>query len=1260
MLKKIALILLFAIVLTSFARAPAFLPTKDIGDSSFKLISNTDQCLTSCEAWIEWDLTNEKANVDIPQLANSQFKFEVNKREQKFSGLKDFGVSVYQMQLFEVPTYCIVKQNYDIEKEDIGNFISCEAKGCSEKNENECSCIRDAKKVCGSHFEKRMVYLQEFYGFRALKGQKYLLKVWGNKKASIEKNSVDWVPTFFGQKIGEWAWWNTDWTYKHAINSMVVATDLNANSTIKIESIDFSALNIECADLNDLRIINEDTDTELERIVEGGLAETDGNIFFNIVNNLDAGTYNGKFYIYLGEATCAAPPFEDFNFSTNHFSNIDNYTIRDSAGGNITIQDGNAINGYALQFLTDGADDSAKIIMDANYSLSEWGSIGLDVWFKFSGAITDMKRSYFYIASATDNTKIITRVRWELGDFENDTFNPAVVLATNGWYKLRVTQYDSTHFNWYIFDDTNTLQDYGENILNFGGQAWTNNINIKYEIFDDQTFPFSWYYDEMSFIRVGDSNPNYVLGMQQGQIPNIDINMLAPTDGYILFEGQQVDVNFYIQTFNDANSALVDLNYTNAINNNVIINDINTQTLNCSGDNNLSALTLCHYNWTVPKIFGEWTISSLAYNAGETDANIGGNFTVNTIDLNANFDYSFQQAQSGAKVIYNFDGNDTSDFNYVTPTSYEWLVNNEVKSTNQNAILEISYAGTWEISYRVLGTDVFGNDFNSDRNISLTVSPGFLQIHFRDENNSAVLNPTIDVNGVSASTTGGLLHIDLNNMNTQDINVFTYSTTHAGRTFYWQDLNQFATIDINASLLPTVLGKYINFQFFDTDATTLLSNYVLEAWVGGSTESNDQNYAGRIILDSQARGTLFLDNNALDANYMFVPISPTGVKKYYPTLQFNVLIPKNEVTLVNITPFDVALSGVSSQQWIGQTADVNFRAFPNTSDLYVIDINASNYFPRTYIQTIPGNPTSYSLQPYLAAVDDGAFQSVLFTLTQSNLGIPGITIIVQKDIPGSGLTIVEQKITDVAGSATFSFISGDTYILDFIKDGVIIWDDVELRPVFTAYQFYPQSQTITIPDFNVSTLWVTFYPEAHVIDSNFMVDLNVDVNISNGDLLSLNILIYLDTNTLFDGNFTELGFYDFNVGIAGAPANLPLTIEIIVTTTKGEILTQSKSYTINLSYQQSQLSQMLAALPGELNRGRNAHHLEFTTILFAFLTIFVVGAIGAKGRLDFSGTAIIAMFIMGVGVLLGFVMFEIFIAASVITAALIMLARGAF
>lgn len=292
-------------LLISFPAIVALSPTSvTVGDSRFTLLSNTEQCLVDCEAWVEWDARSEKANLyTSPDLFKVEFEKSYNS-----SGLTAWGAELWAQQQKYVNKFCPSTEKYEMPFADLNTGQACEDAKCVTL-EKTCECSRASQEACGQELVEEWVkaggslFLKEIEA-----GSVYRIRIWGKREPTLNQEAVDWVPTLLGAKIADWAWWNASWDAKKAIQ--LPNQDINAGATIEV-MVDFSAITV-MSDLNDVRVVDENTDSELDRMFTPGSSSssTDANMYFRLPNSLTAGdaARNTTYYMYYDNAAAGSPP----------------------------------------------------------------------------------------------------------------------------------------------------------------------------------------------------------------------------------------------------------------------------------------------------------------------------------------------------------------------------------------------------------------------------------------------------------------------------------------------------------------------------------------------------------------------------------------------------------------------------------------------------------------------------------------------------------------------------------------------------------------------------------------------------------------------------------------------------------------------------------------------------------------------------------------------------------------------------------------
>ncbi len=1281
----------FTLFLVSYAAAT--LDVKNIGNSRFTLLSNTDSCLVDCEAWIEWDLSAESFNRTVSLQNDSQFGFDVAKRSAKSPGLQDFGVDVFKERSFQVNDYCIELEYFTFGFGDL-NQSSCLSIGCVDgKVAGECSCSRNVRKVCGSHVESRWEKVGNFYGFKALKGETYRLRVWGKKKAVLGENSVDWIPTFLGEEISEWDWWDTNWRAKKNIllktsswlsgnvtTDHVVLVDFNSEQTNFWLTVDPSG--------KDIRFV-DGTDSALLEFYLERWDYSDQNMiaWVRVTDTFDASA-NINFNIYYGNV--AASPLADSNatFTPDYNTVWDMNESSSSAIANNRATGGNALlHGAGTRPGVVGKHANATSYLASLSSSSTFMSTGtydefsFSLWAQRPNVWDDTKNAtqlFFekdlaasnYIAlgwrdyDASDQLGIMFRTT----EGVNGTANAVTSKQTfdaNVWYHVIAT-YSNSNNRMKIYVNGSTVDG---NVLNQprgtidGGSISEFNVGATGGVLDGVVDTLKFFTKELSddealLIYNSERGALQTYGVQE-TFSGIDVNVLAPNGGEVFIVSQTVDINFEVQSDVD-NTLLIDINYFKSGETVEIIDDVNTDSSEVFCDtNNFSVSDICHYSWTVPAIFGDWKVivkiaDSVFSQYDDSDAT----FEVETIDLNADFSFARSQVVSGSKVVVQIAGSDASDVNNVSTSSFEWYRNNVLQSSDQNANVLLPYAGSWEVTYRVFGSDVFGNDITDDSNITFAVEEGRLQLMFKDENTHGSIDPgTLTVNGSADSTSSGLLHLDLNNISTADYTIRAETSgTYTTREWFWKDVNQFSVIDLNVTLLQDIYGQTDKFMFYDPPGTTILPNTIIELRLP------DVNVSERRQTDSAGKVSFFVNNQ--DVNYFF-RIYDNNYEVYdYNMVIVKFEIPKDEDDLSAVSPFDLDVRGTGSVSFSGKTAPVFFHALPNTLSYYQLDLNGGNtYLTRKREINYKGAPQTDVIQMYLPKAVDG-ITAAFYTLDTSDLStVPNILIKSFKSITGEGRVEVQSVATDDSGTASLSFLVDNDYDFDFYdSDGGFLFTK-SLKINFTGYYVYLDTTEITqrAPPWEYVAIQVV--PSKGYLEySSTGGDVNVSID-TNGTIVSS--WAYIRYSNVFDSNIdanqscgTTCGF---TIPYASLIDETPIVVTVFVETENGLIRESSYSlYVFGAGSNDLVIQLSSAAFRSQFGcMNEPGEPCFFLLMLSSFIIIATVVAIGVGLTTDMSAIGIIVMIEMAMFTYLNWVPPILTALAGLAVFAAILYRRGA-
>lgn len=616
------------------------------------------------------------------------------------------------------------------------------------------------------------------------------------------------------------------------------------------------------------------------------------------------------------------------------------------------------------------------------------------------------------------------------------------------------------------------------------------------------------------------------------------------------------------------------------------------------------------------------------------DGNLTIDFNVFNVDNNAmtvDINYSTSPTQGTGTVIVNdlnlssFVCTNAQLWNvYDTNCSWDWNILG-VADNNYYILIDLNGGGPASTVFEALGK-------------TLHIQSNTLRLGVFDENTGApLISTTVTFNGIEYSVgVDGHIGISVARLAAGTYSAEIQEDGNYDSRFFEFDINStMGVVDVNVFMLRDVNGQDVSFKFYGTDGATVLANkriYVL----------HDSNIVSIRSTNAGGETSFFLSP---DGNYVFDIISGTATTRYYPVL-VTVNIPKNESSLVGITPYDITLSGLGWGQGLGQTTAAAFHIFPNTVSHYVFDVNAGgDYFNRRYYVALRGNPKTYTLQPYLVRQDDGLASVIAVRNSFTAGGIPNILIVSKKNISGS-LTIVEQVNTDSAGEALMSFITNDTYYLYFYYNSVLK-ADAELRPTSATYQFYLDLGIFEIPEPVYIAFDVNFMPFGgiawwHAADHN--IDLNQSIVAISGVMATVQVIVENGTTEVYNETFdmnaaTNTAFFvqqDFNGWLLNRVK--PLKVRLIITTTGGYQYTETKSYYIQSSFATTGASLWIALGGFPLMFGATpSEYQPAMTIIALFVAILACGAAAAVVTTDLSGVTFIGMAVLGLFVFLGWV-----------------------
>ncbi len=250
-----------------------------------------------------------------------------------------------------------------------------------------------------------------------------------------------------------------------------------------------------------------------------------------------------------------------------------------------------------------------------------------------------------------------------------------------------------------------------------------------------------------------------------------------------------------------------------------------------------------------------------------------------------------------------------------------------------------------------------------------------------------------------------------------------------------------------------------------------------------------------------------------------------------------------------LTPFVVTVDGTAQQNYTGQSADLNVFMFDQNLGQHIninVDFNAS-YFPRNYGIFTSNAQLFFDIQPYLALVANSIQVNWITQDVLSNASLSNIKIISQRSI-ASILTEVESPFTDITGLATLTFIPQVPYTLTFDLNGLTIGTGTYI-PASSDSQ---KKAFLDITDINVGTyiqqaLDVNFTPAGGLIvlgDDFNATTISQDINVFDGNLTSLRILVTIGETTLSDTNHAAVGTFTQTLALNGIDLNQLVIVEV--------------------------------------------------------------------------------------------------------------------
>lgn len=637
------------------------------------------------------------------------------------------------------------------------------------------------------------------------------------------------------------------------------------------------------------------------------------------------------------------------------------------------------------------------------------------------------------------------------------------------------------------------------------------------------------------------------------------------------------------------------------------------------------------YRWgldTVAPVYGSGEFCS-STDSGATwscDATKTVNFKEYGISLGITSDFDYTVNEDLVNYNWDIDLNDTTTATGYDVNEWEWYIDGASVSTDQNYYFADANVGDYNTCLVATGYPTGGGSALDDWNCqTISNNYSYLELHFYNEDTNAVVTPTLTRNGSTVTVTDGNYFESFDENTTSG--TLTFIATGTGyHERQWQfDVNAFSDIQVDLYLLETDDGVDIEFRFYDTDETTELANVMVTAYLDGNP--SDGNYCERQRTDASGDITFFLQN---DANYYFYIEKASGSDIYEP-VGVDVLIPKEETALYNITPFDIYVGGLAVQSYTGLTATQSFNIYGNTKEYYSVTVDANDeYYERTYVFQVLGDTADYTLQPYLADVNDAILSYLYVYNYLTRTTVEGVRIDVNKNIPGEGVVPIQSVETDSAGVTLVSFVTLDEYTLDFYYDNEWIYT-ATLVPVLTSYDVFLNISDATYDPSESEDLNVIFSPEDGFIErvgANFTLSQTIQ---STTTISSLNIHVTQDGVELHDVNGTSVttATYSNNYAFSSVDSNALIIIEVTM-------IINGREYVSAMSYGVEDSSPY--NLWDTLQDVKDEELGDIGAILVSLIiAIIICGFVASHGIKDLSILGFIAAIILGLFTYIGWI-----------------------
>jgi len=506
------------------------------------------------------------------------------------------------------------------------------------------------------------------------------------------------------------------------------------------------------------------------------------------------------------------------------------------------------------------------------------------------------------------------------------------------------------------------------------------------------------------------------------------------------------------------------------------------------------------------------------------------------------------------------------------------------------------------------------------------VRPYLTTFTFKDENTTSAI-PTVtitDSNGsVYTSDGSGIWSLSYSGAKSFDISKTGYDS---------RPLEFYFNADANYNFLLNLTGLDSNIGFIVKDSNDNLwtNKYLM-------FKTTDGNIINSILTSSSGTATASILANG-DYYALLYDATGTLVDTYEKTT-VTVNKPKNEVTLVDISPYDITVGGLLGYSLTNQSASsVSFNIFAGTTDFYyfsVVDYNATpgdrKYIPRQYFTQVPmgtGYSSALTYQPYLLLETDAVVPKIT-VIDELNKPMAEVDIFISRYISNI-MTIVESGKTTSVGALSFSAYPLEYYYVSVIYNGVDKG----------TYRVQPRESTdnfIIVIDTATTTTPSTYIITADFSDTNKVVNIDdsnisVDVTVKQSQNLATTYNLYLMQNNVVKASTsgaiasrTKNITYTFDSSVVDTTNN-NLVIKLVVNYPDGN---QTFYYTITVTQDDKGLMYFAPKMVEDIGQ-------PLAIILAILITGIILAGITLSGlNIGTTAVAILGILILGVFMFLG-------------------------